>query len=114
MAWEVVLHSAVKEWILSLDEKEYEQVMKALNQLQHFGPTLGRPIVERIKYSEFSNMKELRPLGTTIRILFIFDSKRRAIALASGDKKGNWRSWYQENIAIAEKRYREHKNLQEG
>lgn len=28
MAWEVVLHSAVKEWILSLDEKEYEQVMK--------------------------------------------------------------------------------------
>jgi hypothetical protein len=39
-------------------------------------------------------MKELRPAGTSIRILFIFDSARQAVLLLGGDKAGNWRSWH--------------------
>ncbi len=50
-------------------------------------------------------MKELRPAGTSIRILFIFDPHRQAILLLGGDKAGNWASWYDKNIPIAERRY---------
>ena len=50
-------------------------------------------------------MKELRPASTHVRILFVFDPKRRAILLVAGDKTGNWTSWYDTNIALAEQRY---------
>ena len=54
--------------------------------------------------SSFHNMKELRPAGTSIRILFIFDPDRQAILLLGGDKAGSWRRWYDRNIPIAEQR----------
>ena len=41
-------------------------------------------------------MKELRPGSagrSEIRILFAFDSKRRAILLIAGDKAGRWKQW---------------------
>ena len=50
-------------------------------------------------------MTELRPAGTSIRILFIFDPRRQAILLLGGDKAGGWRNWYDKNIPIAERRY---------
>ncbi len=50
-------------------------------------------------------MKELRPAGTSIRILFIFDPDRQAILLLGGDKAGNWKACYGRNIPIAEQRY---------
>ena len=50
-------------------------------------------------------MKELRPAGTSIRILFLFDPLRQAVLLLAGDKAGNWTNWYGENIPIAEQRY---------
>ena len=56
-------------------------------------------------------LKELRPgsVGTTeIRILFAFDPQRRAIVLVAGDKAGNWRKWYQQNIQIADDRFDDH------
>jgi hypothetical protein len=40
--------------------------------------------------------------------LFIFEPVRRAVLLVSGDKSGNWRSWYDENVPLAEKRYDAH------
>jgi hypothetical protein len=49
-------------------------------------------------------MKELRPAGTSIRILFIFDPRRQAILLLGGDKAGNWKSWYDRNIPVADQR----------
>jgi hypothetical protein len=42
---------------------------------------------------------------TSIRILFIFDPRRQAILLLGGDKAGNWKSWYDTNIPIAERRH---------
>lgn len=50
-------------------------------------------------------MKELRPAGTSIRILFLFDPLRQAVLLLAGDKTGNRKSWYDKNIPIAEQRY---------
>lgn len=88
-----------------------EQVEDAIDMLARVGPTLGRPLVDRIKGAENHHLKELRPgssKGSEIRILFAFDLVRRAVLLVAGDKAGNWHHWYNMNVPLAEKRYAEH------
>jgi hypothetical protein len=80
-------------------------VTGAIDLLELEGPSLGRPRVDRVNGSKFHSMKELRPAGTSIRILFIFDPRRQAILLLGGDKAGGWKSWSDKNIPIAERRY---------
>lgn len=98
----------VEEWFLELAKEDTDQidaVTAAIDMLAANGPTLGRPIVDRIKGSARHNMKELRPSTTSIRILLIFDPERRAVLLVAGDKAGDWKGWYDENIPVAERRY---------
>ncbi|WP_052847693.1 type II toxin-antitoxin system RelE/ParE family toxin [Streptomyces avicenniae] len=112
--WEVVLVAEVAAWFETLavdDWKSAEQVEDAIDLLAEAGPTLGRPLVDRIKGAENHHLKELRPGSSgdsEIRILFAFDPVRRAVLLVAGDKAGNWRGWYEANVPKAEKRYREH------
>nr|CTQ96200.1 hypothetical protein [Kibdelosporangium sp. MJ126-NF4] len=40
--------------------------------------------------------------------MFVFDPRRHAILLVAGDKSGDWKGWYDENIPVAEARYDEH------
>jgi hypothetical protein len=72
------------------------------------GPVLGRPLVDSIHQSRHANMKELRPLGTNIRILFAFDPRRAAVLLIGGDKSGRWNEWYATMVPIADRIYAEH------
>lgn len=58
--------------------------------------------------SSTSNMKELRPLGTNIRVLFAFDPRRVAILLIGGDKTDRWSEFYEEMIPVADNLYDEH------
>nr|WP_206675894.1 type II toxin-antitoxin system RelE/ParE family toxin [Nocardioides zeae] len=98
----------VDEWFLELARArtgDVDAVTAAIDMLADGGPTLGRPVVDRVKGSKRHNMKELRPSGTSIRILFIFDPARRAVLLVAGDKAGNWSGWYDTNIPVAEARY---------
>ncbi|MFM8926798.1 MAG: type II toxin-antitoxin system RelE/ParE family toxin [Rhodoluna sp.] len=104
----MVFHEDVVSWSKSLDSKEKLSMDIAIEALRDLGPGLGRPLVDQVKGSQFKNMKELRPLGTSLRCLFAFDSSRQAVVLVAGDKKGNWRSWYQNNISLADSRFREH------
>jgi hypothetical protein len=53
-------------------------------------------------------MKELRPRGGFIRILFAFDPRRTAILLVGGDKRDRWSSWYEEMIPVADQLFDEH------
>jgi hypothetical protein len=53
-------------------------------------------------------MKELRPPGKNIRILFTFDPRRTVILLIGGDKTNNWRIWYEDIIPIADDLYDRH------
>ncbi|MCP3757421.1 type II toxin-antitoxin system RelE/ParE family toxin [Streptomyces sp. TBY4] len=112
--WEVILVGEVAEWFEALAETDWssaEQVEDAVDALAMFGPTLGRPLVDRIKGAEQHHMKELRPGssgGSEIRILFAFDPVRRAVLLVAGDKAGNWQRWYDVNVPLAEKRYQAH------
>ncbi|MFE6842806.1 type II toxin-antitoxin system RelE/ParE family toxin [Streptomyces sp. NPDC057686] len=110
----MVLVGEAAEWFEALAETDWrsaEQVEDAVDALAMFGPTLGRPLVDRIKSAEQHHMKELRPGsagGSEIRILFGFDPIRRAVLLVAGDKAGNRQGWYAANVPLAEKRYQAH------
>ncbi|WP_322778164.1 type II toxin-antitoxin system RelE/ParE family toxin [Frankia sp. Cas4] len=110
-SWEVLLVEEVAEWFVDLtknDPQSADLVEDAIDRLATVGPTLGRPLVDRIKGSRHHHMKELRPgsAGTSeIRILFAFDPVRRAVPLVAGDKSGNWQRWYETAIPAADERY---------
>ena len=105
MRWKIHIDEEFENWLDSLSVKEFESVMATSLLLENEGPKLHRPTVGSISNSKFHNMKELRPLGTTIRILFIFDPNRNAVYLISGNKKDEWKSWYKRNIPLADEKY---------
>ena len=110
MSWDVRLLDEVDAWLLGLDDDTYDQVAAAIDLLADEGPTLGRPLVDRITGSRVHNLKELRPGSSgasEVRILFVFDPARRAVLLVAGDKSGSWRRWYDASIPLAEQRYDE-------
>lgn len=103
--WDVILLDDVERWFFTLDSDSMAAVAGAIDLLEREGPTLGRPIVDKINESRFHSMKELRPAGTSIRILFVFGPARQAILLLGGDKAGDWKRWYSRNIPVADERF---------
>lgn len=104
----------VDSWLSTLPEFVAPRVLGALDQLQHRGPSLGRPLVDTISGSQIHNLKELRPVTNRnhqLRILFVFSPRQLIVLLAAGDKRGSWRGWYREHIHIAEKNYEEYRTL---
>ncbi|WP_440713443.1 type II toxin-antitoxin system RelE/ParE family toxin [Gordonia sp. FQ] len=103
--WEVDV-TRVEAWLLGLGDEAYDHTLAAIEYLEHHGPTAGRPYVDRVEGSEHHNMKELRSrptsTGEVVRVLFAFDAESRAITLVGGDKAGNWKGWYDQNIPIAD------------
>jgi hypothetical protein len=113
MAWEIALVPEVRDWLHQLrrvDPETLIAISAAIDMLHDNGPAQGRPLVDTVKAATtLKNLKELRPGSSgssEIRILFVFDPKRRAVFLVAGDKAGNWTRWYWENIPIAEARYK--------
>lgn len=101
----------VETWVASLDDSSRSQVFAALVLLQEHGPQLGRPLVDTLVASRHKNMKELRPGSSgrsELRVLFAFDPERRAILLIAGDKAGNWKRWYRQNIPVADALFDDH------
>lgn len=110
-SWSVEFHPVCEVWANGLKQADAEALLAAIRVLRAEGPNLGRPLVDRVKGSRHANMKELRPGSTgrtEIRVLFAFDRERKAILLAGGDKSGDWKGWYKENIPIADVRFDEH------
>jgi hypothetical protein len=114
MSWEILLHEEVDKWLIGLakaDPETADEVAAAIDKLAEDGPTLGRPLADRIKGSRHHHMKELRPRtsgASEIRMLFAFDPERQALILVAGDKQGAWDKWYTINIPIADQRFDEH------
>jgi hypothetical protein len=98
----------VDSWYRALSSDDANRVAAALDELEQVGSTLGRPYVDRIKGSRYHNMKELRPHGGNIRVLFAFDPHRNPVLLVGGDKTNNWKGWYDQNIPLADERYARH------
>lgn len=108
MAWVVEVTDQFGDWYKSLDERSRDRVVAGVELLEEDGPGLGRPFVDTIKGSRHANMKELRPRGGNLRVLFAFDPRRMAILLIGGDKTNRWEGWYRDFIPIADRLYDEH------
>jgi predicted XRE-type DNA-binding protein len=103
----------ITDWLAGLDDRSHELVIAALELLAERGPLLGRPLVDTVNSSRHNNMKELRPGSagrTELRALFAFDPQRAAIMLVAGDKQGQWKRWYDQNIPIADDLFDTHLN----
>jgi hypothetical protein len=111
MSWNVYFHPKFKAELDRLSVDVRRELFATLYSLREFGPMLGRPEVDTLKDSKFSNMKELRfrADGGVWRAAFAFDPERDAILLVAGDKSGSSeRTFYQRLIAKADKRFKEH------
>jgi hypothetical protein len=92
-----------RTWFESLHDAQQDAVIARVELLETEGPALGRPTVDTIVGARHPNMKELRvSKGGAIHILFAFDPRRQAVLLIGGDKTGQWRSWYEKAIPLAD------------
>jgi hypothetical protein len=109
MEWDVQFDPEFAEWLAALDEDLRREIVALAVLLRQRGPHLGRPYVDTLEDSEFSNMKELRVQfrGDPWRVLFAFDPNRTAILLVGGNKRGDKR-WYKKHIPIADEKFRRH------
>jgi hypothetical protein len=120
VAYRLEIVTEVRDWLHHLrrtDRTSAILVGQAIVALLEEGPSLGRPLVDRIKGSAVHNLKELRPgsSGTTeIRILFVFDPDRNVVLLVAGGKAGQWNTWYRQAIPLAEARYATYLKEKEG
>ena len=108
MSWEVEYTDEFGTWWQTLDVDEQERTAIAVEILADRGPALGRPWVDTLEASRHVHMKELRPRGGYLRVLFAFDPRRAAILLVGGDKTGQWTAWYARAIPAADDLYDEH------
>lgn len=93
--WEVEVTDQFRDWYEDLSQADQDRIRAAVEVLTQRGPSLGRPLVGEVAGSKIHNLKELRPAGSSIRILFVFDPRRTAILLVAADKaKHGWSAWY--------------------
>jgi len=105
MTWAVIFSDEYEEWFGGLGKKDQTAIATDLGVLEIMGPTLGRPYVDQVNDSHYTNMKELRTKvsGHVYRSFFAFDPDRQAIFLNGGDKKGkDKKKFYKGLIAEAD------------
>ena len=109
MEWDVQLDEDFAVWLAGLGADLRNEIIAHANLLREHGPQLGRPYVDTLEGSVFTNMKELRVQfrGDPWRVLFAFDPRRAAILLVGGNKTGD-RRWYKTHLPIADERFRRH------
>lgn len=107
--WEVLDTQEYRDWRDSLSIRDQARLVRIEQLLAERGPLLGRPHVDSVSGSRYSNMKELRP-SETMRGFFAFDPQQRAILLCGADKarRGGRRSWYQKMIRRADALFSQH------
>jgi hypothetical protein len=106
VSWRIETTGEFDEWFGDLMAGSQDRVLAGVAILREDGPAVGRPLVDSVKGSAHSNMKEMRT--GTVRVLFAFDPQRAAILLVGGDKRGQWRSWYRRSIPKADRLFDKH------
>ena len=110
MPWTVILHDAFEAELLALDADVRIGIVARAKLLAEHGPQLGRPYVDTLSGSQYTNMKELRfdADNGVWRVAFAFDPDRKAVLLVAGDKGGvNQKRFYRQLIQTADKRFTE-------
>ncbi len=111
MPWDYDPTPEFDAWFDDLSQADTEHVAAAIRYLCETGPMARFPMSYPIKQPNSCEMKELRPASTgrsEIRILYAFDFRRQAILLLGGDKAGQWDSWYDRNVPIADSLFAAH------
>ncbi len=111
MRWAVEIGDEFESEFDDLDDDVRMEILALARLLQQFGPQLGRPRVDTLSGSRHANMKELRLSAADgeWRIAFAFDTRRKAILLAAGDKSGGGeKRFYKQLIAKADERFDTH------
>ena len=90
MGWDIRFHEDFEPEFDELTQAVQDELLAQARLLERFGPTLKRPHADTMSGSRHANMKELRfkAEGGVWRVAFAFDTKRKAILLAAGDKSG--------------------------
>jgi len=75
-----------------MNEDVQAELLAHATMLEEKGPSLGRPFVDTLKGSAYTNMKELRfsTAEGVWRVAFAFDKQSRAVLLVAGDKINLW------------------------
>ncbi len=60
MEWVVLFDVEFNDWFEVLEQGLQDEIWAYIELLGRFGPNLGRPRVDTVKSSAFSNIKELR------------------------------------------------------
>ena len=91
MSWAVEIGDEFEPEFDELHQHVRIELLAMTRLLQHFGPQLGRPRVDTLNASRHANMKELRfsAADGAWRVVFAFDTRRKAILLVAGDKSGS-------------------------
>lgn len=108
MKWSVKLHDTFNSEFDGLNIEVQDELLAHALLLEKFGPQLGRPSVDTLKGSKYSNMKELRfkAKNGVWRVAFAYDPKRQAILLIAGNKAGvSEKRFYKELIRKADERF---------
>lgn len=104
MSWNADRTEDFDEWWSTLTDSDQRKIVSSVEALLVKGPAAGRPLVDSVKESRHSNMKELR-VTRTMRIFFAFDPAQTAILLIGGDKAGNTKRFYRQMIRRADDIY---------
>jgi hypothetical protein len=111
MVWTVRFYDVFEEEFQGLAEEVQEELLACARLLQEYGPHLGRPRVDTLNGSDYTNMKELRfdAVDGVWRVAFAFDPNRQAVLLVAGDKSGGSESkFYKRLLKAADERYSAH------
>ena len=111
MNWVINFEDTFDEEFNELSESVQDECFAHLKLLERFGPELGRPHVDTLNGSKYSNMRELRfnADGGVWRLAFAFDPKRQAILLICGNKSGSSeKRFYKQLIKKADERLNHH------
>jgi hypothetical protein len=109
--WKIEFGDDFDKEFAELREDIQDELLAHSQLMSQFGPTLGRPQVDTLKGSQFSNMKELRfyVCDGEWRVAFAFDPQRTGILLVAGCKNGvNKKRFYDQLLDKADSRYAGH------
>ncbi len=105
---------AFMEGLPDSPEQPTRAIIDAVDYVEQEGPAARRPILGEIvlepDYREFvplfgNHLREIRPLGTDVRILCTFGPDRTLVLLYAGNKAGSWNRWYRTAIPEAARLY---------
>jgi hypothetical protein len=114
--WSIEYTKEYETWFTNQEEENKMAINTKVILLQEFGPNLGRPYVDTIHGSKYTNLKELRinRKNTALRILFCFNKIRNCWLLIGGNKKGkNEPDFYKKIINQAEDLIRKYPEIME-